>query len=219
MSGFLRLRPEAIFYIAAKGSHIEVRRGLAGEIQLDVAAHGLTINLRIGGRCQCCGNGAGDSPEASPGHSPQGQVRVAADGIGFDIGIAAGQHDAAADRLRLDPLCRHRREVNIAAHIVRAQVATAVAADIAADRAQLQSAVNCRNLQVGAHQRGGNRTVRGHVNHQVRFAVAHAKVHAPRQHHADGGAVAVARHIDALHIFADRAGHSDLGFVPSLHID
>ena len=44
---------------------------------------------------------------------------------GLDIGIAAGQHDIAADGLDLDPLGRRRREVNIAAHIIGAQVPAA----------------------------------------------------------------------------------------------
>ncbi len=45
---FDRLWAEAIVDIAAERLYVEIRGRLGGEIQLDVAAHGLTVNLRIG---------------------------------------------------------------------------------------------------------------------------------------------------------------------------
>ena len=128
---FDRLGAEAIVDVAAEGLDIKIRRGLAGEIQLNVAADGLTVNLRIGSGAQRCGKAAGYALESSVRHSPQGQPHIAADGRSLDIGIPAGQHDATADGLHLDPLRRHRRKMNIAAHIIGAQVPAAVAAEYA----------------------------------------------------------------------------------------
>src|ERR1700733_9677083 len=137
---FHRLWTEAIIDIAAERLYVEVRGGLAGKIQPDVAAHGLAVNLRVGSRRELCGNIARHGLESRARYGPERQACIAADGTGLDVGIPTGQHDIAADGLDLDPLGPHRRKMNIAAHVIGAQVSAALAADIAADRAQLEGA-------------------------------------------------------------------------------
>src|ERR1700733_12447100 len=132
-----RLRSKTVLDVAAEGLHIEFRVRRTGELQVDVAADRLAVNLPLGHQSQRGGQVARYTFKSTTSHVGEFNPRAAAHAGDVHLAAAARQMDVAADSLDLDGLGGPCRQLHLAADRGRADVAADLAAHTTAHRLQL----------------------------------------------------------------------------------